>query len=409
MAFDPAQYLQQQKETHPPNTPQVKEEPVIQIQGGVTETDTTIPEEGTVISVSKGLHQNDLPQTPTKPVDSTQIAQTLDDATFLKEMRRRGMSQQPNTTSHTKPDTPETITPKTPQQQTQQTIQQTTQQQPQQTTQQQNQRKQKRIAWLKELKTPKTGTPVIGITSIKGGSGKTSVALTLASIFAKVQKRSVCIIDVDPTGNAANRSPETQTHDIQDFVESLKTTPHINTKDFTVETTFGVNILGSRTNITKKPVKAEDVPKVVTQVAKDFDVVILDMLHFYDSAYYAVLLNQLDVVVSVFEMKAQAVSTVKQFDDVLTHMGSARLKDSWVVVFNEARSTGEDDGFVEVARPVAKDLVARGVEVSRVPYALSLAFGSALPDGVLGFPEFEEMVRLGAAVWSKVPDGCRRD
>lgn len=150
-------------------------------------------------------------------------------------------------------------------------------------------------------------------------------------------------------------------------------------------------------------------PKVVTQVAKDFDVVILDMLHFYDSAYYAVLLNQLDVVVSVFEMKAQAVSTVKQFDDVLTHMGSARLKDSWVVVFNEARSTGEDDGFVEVARPVAKDLVARGVEVSRVPYALSLAFGSALPDGVLGFPEFEEMVRLGAAVWSKVPDGCRRD
>ena len=350
MAFDPAQYLQQQKETHPPNTPQVKEEPVIQIQGGVTETDTTIPEEGTVISVSKGLHQNDLPQTPTKPVDSTQ-----------------------------------------------------------QNTQQQNQRKQKRITWLKELKTPKTGTPVIGITSIKGGSGKTSVALTLASIFAKVQKHNVCIIDVDPTGNAANRSPEAQTHDIQDFVESLKTTPHTNTKDFTVETTFGVNILGSRTNITKKPVKAEDVPKVVTQVAKDFDVVILDMPHFYDSAYYAVLLNQLDVVVSVFEMKAQAVATVKQFDDVLTHMGSARLKDSWVVVFNEARSTGEDDGFVEVARPVAKDLVSRGVEVSRVPYALSLAFGSALPDGVLGFPEFEEMVRLGAAVWSKVPDGCRRD
>ena len=51
--------------------------------------------------------------------------------------------------------------------------------------------------------TRSTQLPVIAICSLKGGTGKSTIALNLGSILSE-EKRKVLVLDADPNGSIAN-------------------------------------------------------------------------------------------------------------------------------------------------------------------------------------------------------------
>lgn len=239
-------------------------------------------------------------------------------------------------------------------------------------------------------------TVVIGNTSLKGGCGKTTSVITQAAVVKMIKpEASVIVVDMDPTGNVINRAKSEQVTDIQTYVEAVKqgmTDPSA----YVVPTYGGVDILGSRMDITKSSLNPQEAVAVLEAVSRHYDYVFVDMPYFTDrDLAYSYMLSMLDVVVFLFEAKDDALETLDYMTAVLQSTNNEYLIPRRVVAFNHTKPK-QNESFDP--SDYIEDLLEREeIEVVELPYDDHLYWSDALEIDRIKPSKFRQFVQLTAA------------
>lgn len=257
--------------------------------------------------------------------------------------------------------------------------------------------------WMEILERPISRPIVIGVTSFKGGCGKT----TLSSMLSTVLKRArpddhIVAVDMDPSGNLANRAKGKQQADIQDYIRSIRT-GSLDPSPFTLETPDGVDILGSRLSAVDKEPSPREVVGALECLEDYYDIVVVDMPHRSSTKSYAALLHMLDVVVFVFEAKNDAIASVYDVMPVLEDAQCKYLTSRLVVAFNHTAIVGSKTAEFD-SNDVVEDLIDMQVETLILPYDDHLRDAGVLDGMALPERKYQQFVQLGAQVINSVEE-----
>jgi len=111
---------------------------------------------------------------------------------------------------------------------------------------------------------------IIGIVNQKGGVGKTTTAINLATALAAVD-RTVLLIDLDPQGNASTGLGVGRDHRDLTIYDVLS--GDITLDDATIETAIpGLNLVPSTVDLVGAEIELVDAPRRSTRLADAFDV-----------------------------------------------------------------------------------------------------------------------------------------
>lgn len=121
---------------------------------------------------------------------------------------------------------------------------------------------------------------IIVVTLRKGGSGKTTTAINLATALHNKKKR-VLLIDLDPQANATISVGIDPTSLFNKNINTLFTDINSNTKDIITTTSFGLSVLPSHPDLadTEVGMKATQIgilKSIVEPLVKDFDFIVID-------------------------------------------------------------------------------------------------------------------------------------
>ena len=174
---------------------------------------------------------------------------------------------------------------------------------------------------------------VIGIASPKGGAGKTTIAIALASVYC--QKYKVCLLDADPKQRAYEWADNTEKLEDAVMPENLKVLGH--------------------------PGKADEVlSRIAEERGKDTEIMIIDVEGSENMTMaYSIAASNVVVIPSKdsFQDAEDVISTVKI---IQSQEQIANRKIKHLVVFNEVD-----------AHIVTKDIkeIASDLDSLKIPYA----------------------------------------
>lgn len=250
--------------------------------------------------------------------------------------------------------------------------------------------------WVREIQAPLDSPVRIGSTSFKGGCGKTTAAMMIATTLAKYNPhKKVIVVDLDPTGNAAFRAKDPQTADAQSYARALHAQPGmVDPSPYVTSTLEGVDILGARMDVSTPSLKDTDVKAILQAVSQWYDYVIVDMQYFNDNdPAYPQALEMLDAVVFLYEAKPDAVTSLGYMDTLLAN---STLHHKRVVAFNHAKPEAQHERFD--LREVATELIEQGAEVVELPYVDALYWGGTLDADDIAAKKIRPFVQLTATV-----------
>lgn len=257
--------------------------------------------------------------------------------------------------------------------------------------------------WVDVIRKPLHFPSVIGVTSFKGGCGKTtsSIMMSLAIAQARPQSR-VIVVDLDPSGNLVTRAKGKQGADVQGYVAAVKggsTDPY----GFVIDHLPNLDIMGSRLHATTPELSAKEVVMVVESLMRHYDVVVLDMPQRTDAHAYTAMLAMLDVVVFLFEAKEDALATVADTRVILDNPATAHLIDRRVVAFNHARPQSSN-GHFNPGEVVDHLLNVERAEVVELGYSENLFWPGPIDEPVIGHTDYPRFVQLAAASINMIGD-----
>ena len=251
--------------------------------------------------------------------------------------------------------------------------------------------------WEKVVRTPINHSVVIGSTSLKGGCGKTTASVMMATVIKRTNPDSkVVIADLDPTGNVVNRAKSPQVADIQTYVEAIKQGA-LDPKPYVVPTYDGVDILGARMDVTKNSLSQQEAVAVIESLSKFYGYVIVDMPYFTDKDMaYPAMLAMLDVVVFLFESKNDSLETLKNMNPILHMTDNDYLVPRRVVAFNHTKPSSQSDNFDPTGyiEPLLED---EEIEVVELPYDEHLYWSDAIEGDQIGDSRYRQFLQLSAA------------
>lgn len=257
-------------------------------------------------------------------------------------------------------------------------------------------------AWLSVLDRPLKYPAVLGVSSFKGGCGKT----TLSSMAAATIKRarpysSVIVVDFDPSGNLANRARGTQYSDVQDYADAIsrgETDPSA----YVMTTPDDVDILGSRLDELRPDLTARQIVEIVETLEDFYDIVIIDMPQRTSTKAYKAILLMLDVIVYVFEAKNDALDSVGTVVPILQSNGADYLIDRRVIAFNHT-IPAQPKSDIFNPREVVRDLIHKdNVEVLQLPYDDYLRTAGVLDGSKISPSQYRQFVQLAAAMINSI-------
>lgn len=251
--------------------------------------------------------------------------------------------------------------------------------------------------WERVVRTPINHSVVIGSTSLKGGCGKTTASVMMATVIKRANPdASVVIADLDPTGNVVNRAKSPQVADIQTYVEAIKQGA-LDPKPYVVPTYDGVDILGARMDVTKNSLSQQEAVAVIESLSKFYGYVIVDMPYFTDKDMaYPAMLAMLDVVVFLFESKNDSLETLKNMNPILHMTDNDYLVPRRVVAFNHTKPSSQADNFDPTGyiEPLLED---EEIEVVELPYDDHLYWSDAIEGDQIGDNRYRQFLQLAAA------------
>ena len=257
-------------------------------------------------------------------------------------------------------------------------------------------------AWIDVLERPLDRCAVIGFSSFKGGCGKTTLSSMVGTVIKRARPQDeVVVIDLDPSGNLANRAKGTQYADIQGYAKSIKS-GNSDPSPFIMETVDGVHVIGSRIDQLDDELTATQIVRVIESLVEYYDFVVVDMPQRTDSRQYAALLHMLDVITFVFEAKNDAIRSVDAVVPVLQRSGADYLVDRRVIAFNHTSIVGSKAEHFDSADVVHRLIHDEGVEVLELPYDDYLRNAGVLDGSNLPQKKYRQFIQLSAAIVNSV-------
>ena len=179
---------------------------------------------------------------------------------------------------------------------------------------------------------------IISIASVKGGVGKTTMAINLAGIYYMMKKR-VLIIDADfYSGGVSTWLDIRSSKDIFMLIDSLSNNRYSNINDYVCSYNNGIDVLSSphdpRCAI---KIDCKYIPMILEFAKREYDVVIVDTNHIMNEVNLMILDN---VYKSLF-MVTNDLIDLKNMKSIISIFKDTG-KTNYLVCLNSSRDTGRD-------------------------------------------------------------------
>lgn len=179
---------------------------------------------------------------------------------------------------------------------------------------------------------------VITVSSVKGGVGKTTMALNLAGIYCSLGKR-VLIIDLDLySGGVAACLNVKNSKDIYMMIDSMANNRFTELKKYVTTYNSNIDILACP----KDPrmamkVDGRFIPLIFDLAKKEYDVVVVDTTHVLDE----INLTILDYAYMSLFMITNDIVDLKNMKSLISIFKDTDKK-NYLVLLNNSRDTGKD-------------------------------------------------------------------
>lgn len=179
---------------------------------------------------------------------------------------------------------------------------------------------------------------IISISSVKGGVGKTIVALNLAGIYHLLGKK-VLLIDLDlNSGGIATCLDIKNKKDIFMLVDSINNNRFSNLNEYITKYNDNIDVLASpRDPRQANKVDSKYLPLLFEMAKREYDVVLVDTSHILDEINLTILDNS---YMSLFVITNDLVDlkNMKSLVSIFKDTG----KENYLTLLNNSRDTGKD-------------------------------------------------------------------
>ena len=170
---------------------------------------------------------------------------------------------------------------------------------------------------------------IISISSVKGGVGKTTMAINLAGVYYTMGKK-VLIIDADfYSGGVSVWLDIRNKKDIYTMINSIANNMYTNIDDYVTSYNNGIDILSSP--------ESKYIPVIFDFARRNYDVIIVDTNHIMNETNLMILDNS---YMSLFMVTNDLVD-LKNMKSIVSIFKDAD-KDNYLVCLNNSRDTGRD-------------------------------------------------------------------
>ena len=179
---------------------------------------------------------------------------------------------------------------------------------------------------------------IISISSLKGGVGKTTMAINLAGIYYTLKKR-VLLIDADFYGggisvwlNSMNQK------DIFMMMDSISNNRYSSIREYVVSYNNGIDVLASpRDPRNALKIDCKYIPIIFEFAKREYDVILVDTNHIMNEINLMIL-DYVDVSLFMVTNDLLDLKNTKSFLNIFRETG----KNNFLVCLNQSRDTGKD-------------------------------------------------------------------
>ncbi len=186
-------------------------------------------------------------------------------------------------------------------------------------------------------KTSKNGK-VISISSVKGGVGKTTMAINLAGVYYSLGMK-VLIIDADFfSGGVSVWLDIRNKKDIYMLINSIANNMYTNLADYVTSYNDGIDVLASpRDPRSAMKIESKYIPIIFEFARKNYDVIIVDTNHIMNEINLMILDNS---YMSLFMITNDLID-LKNMKSIVSIFKDTD-KTNYLVCLNNSRDTGKD-------------------------------------------------------------------
>lgn len=179
---------------------------------------------------------------------------------------------------------------------------------------------------------------IISISSVKGGVGKTTMAINLAGIYYLMGKK-VLIIDADLySGGISTWLDIRNKRDIYLLVSNLSNNQYTNIKDYVTSYNNGIDVMASpRDPRSAMKIDSKYIPVILELAKREYDVILVDTNHIMNELNLIILDNS---YMSLFIVTNDLID-LKNMKSIVSIFKDTDKK-NFLVTLNNSRDTGRD-------------------------------------------------------------------
>lgn len=184
----------------------------------------------------------------------------------------------------------------------------------------------------------KKESKIISISSVKGGVGKTTMAVNLAGIYYMMKKK-VLIIDADfYSGGISTWLDIRNKKDIYMMIDSISNNRYTSISDYVTSYNNGIDVLASpRDPRSAMKIESKYIPIVFEFAKREYDIIIVDTNHIMNEINLMILDNS---YMSLFMITNDLID-LKNMKSLIS-IFKDNDKTNYLVCLNNSRDTGRD-------------------------------------------------------------------
>ena len=179
---------------------------------------------------------------------------------------------------------------------------------------------------------------IISISSVKGGVGKTTMAINLAGIYYMMKKK-VLLIDADFFGGGISTWLDSKNQkDIYMMMDSISNNRYTSIRDYVVSYNSGIDVLASPKD-PRNALKIESkyIPIIFEFAKREYDIILVDTNHIMNEINLMIL-DHVNTSLFIITNDLLDLKNSKSFLSILKETG----KTNFIVCLNCSRDTGKD-------------------------------------------------------------------
>ena len=179
---------------------------------------------------------------------------------------------------------------------------------------------------------------IISISSVKGGVGKTTMAINLAGIYYMMKKK-VLLIDADFFGGGISTWLDSKNQkDIYMMMDSISNNRYTSIRDYVVSYNSGIDVLASPKD-PRNALKIESkyIPIIFEFAKREYDIILVDTNHIMNEINLMIL-DHVNTSLFIVTNDLLDLKNSKSLLSILKETG----KTNFILCLNCSRDTGKD-------------------------------------------------------------------